>query len=144
MNTTEKLTALKTKGTLSALWIYVLLNMLFRDIHEMGRPGMLAEMMNSSPPEILLVVSAVVLQLLIGMVILTHLLPNSISRWANLVMGVVGIPLLLFSTMLNDADDYVFLGFELLAVLAVVIVAWRWRVPEMPSEPAVRSLTETA
>ncbi len=143
MTVNEKMTALGTKGALTALWIYVLLNMLFRDIHELGRPGMLAEMMNNSPPEILLVASAFVLQLLIGMVALTPVLPAKFSRWANLVMGALGIPLLLVSTMINDADDYVFLGFELLAMLAIVIVAWRWRVPQSTSEPAVRPLTET-
>ena len=33
------------KAVLSALWIFFLLNMLFRDIHELFRPGLLEEMM---------------------------------------------------------------------------------------------------
>lgn len=34
------------RALLSVLWIFVVLNFFARDIHELGRPGMLAHMMS--------------------------------------------------------------------------------------------------
>jgi len=45
MNTTLTMSDVDMRAKLSALWIYVFLNMIFRDLHELGRPGFLKEMM---------------------------------------------------------------------------------------------------
>ena len=36
------------KAVLSTLWMFVLLNIIFRDIHDLFRPGFLEEMMTGS------------------------------------------------------------------------------------------------
>lgn len=44
MDTNHALMTMDRKAKLSAAWVFVLLNVIFRDLHELFRPGMLAEM----------------------------------------------------------------------------------------------------
>ncbi len=41
----HKTIGMDIKALLSTLWIFVLFNMIFRDLHEFGRPGFLEEIM---------------------------------------------------------------------------------------------------
>ena len=45
MDANQKIFITDMKAKLSTLWIFVLLNIIFRDIHEFFRPGLLEEMM---------------------------------------------------------------------------------------------------
>jgi hypothetical protein len=45
MNSNKKTTGIDMKALLSTSWIFVLLNVIFRDIHELFRPELLKEMM---------------------------------------------------------------------------------------------------
>lgn len=45
MEINQKLSTLEMKTRLSTLWIFTLLNVIFRDIHEFVRPGFLEELM---------------------------------------------------------------------------------------------------
>jgi len=45
MNTTLTMNDLDKRAKLSALWVFVFLNIIFRDLHELGRPGLLEEIM---------------------------------------------------------------------------------------------------
>ena len=44
----HKTIGMDIKALLSTLWIFVLFNMVFRDLHEFGRPGFLEEIMTGS------------------------------------------------------------------------------------------------
>ena len=121
------------RAVLSSLWIVVLFNMLFRDIHELARPGALEEYMAMQVPEGLLLASGVVLSLLIAMIVLNHVLSRNAARWANLLLSLLAIAGLA-SNPPRDLDDIWFLAVEVGALAAVMRLAWTWR-PEQPEQP---------
>ena len=79
------------RGVLSSLWIFVLFNMLFRDIHEFARPGAIEEFMAMEVAEGLLLAAGIVLSLFISMIVLNRVLPSGAARWANVTVSVVAI-----------------------------------------------------
>jgi len=95
MDTNQKLITMDMKAKLSISWIFVLLNVIFRDIHELFRPGLLAEMMTGTVngvqmTEGTLLVAGIMLEIPIAMVLLSRVLPYRINRWANLIASVIG------------------------------------------------------
>ncbi len=126
------------RGVLSALWAFVLFNMLFRDIHELLRPGAIEEFMSATVSEATLLASGVALSTLISMVVLSRVLPHRANRWANL-----GVAVLALGSMLalppNDLDDAWFLGVEIVGLAAIMWLASTWR-----AEAAVTTEPERA
>lgn len=110
---------------LSTLWIFVLLNMIFRDLHQLANPGYLEEAMASATPELLLI-AGIVLEVEIGMVLLSRILPYYYNRWANIIVPLVFIAIML-SFGVTDLDDIWFLIIQILALLYTVWVAWHWQ-----------------
>lgn len=131
INPNISLLAMKTK--LSTLWIVVLFNMLFRDLHEFARTGFLEEMlaMTSNGAQIsegLLLGAAIVLQIPIGMIFLTQVLNVRVNRWANLIAAVFTIVMIVGNNLAPDLDDAFFVVVECAALLLVVFYAWRWSI----------------
>ena len=116
---------------LSTLWIYVLLSMLFRDVHEFFRDGFISELANAGTVNgtevtgTTLLVFGLVLQLPLAMVVLARVLPRQISRVANTVVAVL-MALGVVGVWPKDADDIVFGIFQLVALAAIVIICHRW------------------
>ena len=122
------------RGVLSSLWIFVLFNMLFRDIHEFARPGAIEEFMATSVAEGTLLAAGVVLTLFISMIVLNRVLPSGAARWANLAASVVAIASMVANAP-RDLDDVWFFGVETLALLAIIGLAWTWRTDPSDSSP---------
>ncbi len=123
----------ETKMKLSTLWIWVLLNMLFRDMHEFARTRFLEEMlaMTSNGAQIsegLLLAAAIVLQIPIGMVFLTQLLDFRASQLANMIAAAITLVLIISNNLAPDLDDAFFALVECVALLLVIWYAWKWRV----------------
>jgi Sec-independent protein secretion pathway component TatC len=123
------LLAMKTK--LSTLWIVVLFNMLFRDIHEFARTGYLEEMLamtsnGAQIPEGFLLAAAVVLEIPILMIFLTQVLNVKVNRWVNLIAAVFMIVAIVSNNLAPDLDDLFYVAFECVALLLVIWYAWRW------------------
>lgn len=122
---------LATKVKLSALWIVVLFNMLFRDLHEFARTGFLEEIMamtsnGAQIPEGLLLGAAIFLQIPIGMIFLTQILNIKANRWANIIAAVLTTVMIVANNLAPDLDDLFFAAVECAALLLVVWYAWRW------------------
>ena len=114
------------RGVLSSLWIFVLLNMLFRDMHEFARPGAIEEFMTLEVAEGVLLGSGIALSMFISMVVLNRVLPSLAARWANIIVGGVAIASMV-AIPPGDLDDIWFFTVEVLALLAVIRLAWTWR-----------------
>ncbi|MGB7339266.1 MAG: DUF6326 family protein [Phototrophicaceae bacterium] len=121
MNTSNK------PALLSTLWIFVLFNMIFRDIHQFANPGYLEEAMVGVTPELLLM-AGIVLEVQIAMVLLPRILPYRYNRWTNIIVSIVFIGIM-SSFGVTDLDDIWFLTIEILALLAIIWMAWRWQEP---------------
>ena len=131
MTTDPNINLLAMKMKLSTLWIVVLFNMLFRDIHEFARTGFLEEMLamtsnGAQIPEGLLLAAAVVLEIPIIMIFLTQVLDVKANRRANLIAAVFMIVAIVSNNLAPDLDDLFYVAFECVALLLVVWYAWRW------------------
>jgi hypothetical protein len=131
MDAARELITTDTRAKLSAVWIFVLLNVVFRDLHDLFRPGILQEMMSGVVNGVqltqeTLLLAGVVLEIPIAMVLLSRLLAYRVNRWANIIASVVTIPLLLISGP-KDLDDVWFLAIEVITLLLLAWYTWRWR-----------------
>lgn len=117
---------LRTASILSSLWTFVLLSMLFRDVHEIPKPEFLEEAMNSTVPDELFLAAGIILGMAILMVPLSKLLPRLWSRRANLLVVVI-IAIGILANPPGDLDDYWFAVLELLGLGTIAWIAWRWR-----------------
>lgn len=123
------------RALLSALWTYVLLSMLLRDVHELFHPGYLAELVNGEPvDQTNLLIGGILLQVPLALVPLSLVLPGTIARWSN-VVGAVVMTAGKLALPPGDADDYVFTGFQLAALVAIAAIAFRWKTSRR-DEPA--------
>jgi Family of unknown function (DUF6326) len=135
MNSDQMLITMNVRAKLSTLWIFVLLNVIFRDIHELFRHGLLEEMMTGTVngvqmTEGTLLVAGIMLEVLLAMVILSRVLEYRANRWANIVVGVIAIPLVI-GIGPKDLDDMFFATIEVVALALIIWSAWTWPTPEL-------------
>ena len=80
------------KALLSTLWIFVLFNMLFRDLHDFVRPGLLEEMMagvvnGTQITDELLLVGGIMVEIPIAMVLLSRILKYGLNQQQLLIIS---------------------------------------------------------
>ncbi len=121
-----------TRTVLSTLWIFVLLNIFAKDIHELGRSGMLQQIMTGvidgvTITEELMLLGGVMIEIPILMVLLSQILPHKICRRANIGAGALTIMIEVYGNLNPDLDNAFFLAIKILALLGVIRVAWKWK-----------------
>ena len=119
------------KALLSTLWIFVLFNMIFRDLHEFGRPGFLEEIMTGvvngvQITEGLMLIGGIMAEIPISMVLLSRVLKYRVNRWANIIAGAITIAMII-NNGVKDLDDIFFAAIEIVALSVVIWCAWKWR-----------------
>lgn len=130
MSTIEKSTGMDIKALLSTLWIFVLLNIIFRDLHEFISPGFLEEAIRGyvdgqKITEGLIFIGAIIVEIPIAMVLLSRILKYKINRRVNMVAAVITIAVTLSSVPKVPADIF-FDVVEVVALLAIVWFSWKW------------------
>ncbi|WP_298838517.1 DUF6326 family protein [uncultured Roseobacter sp.] len=130
------------RPTLSLLWLFAILNMVFRDIHEFTMAStlneILSENINGNPmSETVLLFGAFAVELLLLGFLLTALLPPRASRTLNLVLVPVAVAGMLYIPP-ADPDDIFFAVVQLCAFAAAFALTWRWQ-PVQHSNSYVRA-----
>ncbi len=119
------------KALLSTLWIFVLLNIIFRDLHEFFRAGMIEEIITGTPvSEQVMLIGGIMMEIPILMVLLSRILNYRINRWANIIIGAVIIALII-GVGSKDLDDIFFATIEVIALSAIIWLAVKWREPKI-------------
>ncbi|MGB5171540.1 MAG: DUF6326 family protein [Eudoraea sp.] len=119
-----------TQTLLSTLWIFILLNMVFRDLHQLGNKSFLEEIMTGvvNGVEItdeLMLIGGFLAELPILMVLLSRILSNKVNKWANIIASIITM-LVLFSGLASaDMDDAFFMIIEAAAFLVIIVTAWK-------------------
>ena len=131
MNTTLTMNDLDKRAKLSSLWVFVFLNMIFRDLHELGRPGFLEEIMTGVVNGVqvtdgLMLIGGIMIAVPLLMIPLIQFLNLRANRLANLVMGVLQIVSVVGVNRAPDLDDVFFAVIELVALLLILRLAWNW------------------
>ena len=130
MHTSKPFITTDIKALLSTLWIFVLLNIIFRDIHEFVKSGFLEEVMAGTVngveiTEGLMVVGWMMAEIPISMVLFSRILKYQVNRWANIVTGTLTIAFVV-SNGARDLDDVFFAVAEFVALALIVWHAWKW------------------
>ncbi|RZV42822.1 MAG: hypothetical protein EX269_14315 [Acidimicrobiales bacterium] len=125
----ERVAVLEKKAVIFALWIFVLLNFIFRDLHEIGKAEFLEEALTGTYngtelTEALFLLGGIMVEIPIAMTLMTWILPLRSNRWANIIIPPLwGLTLI---GMAGDLDDYFHFGLMLIALAAIVWQAWNW------------------
>ncbi|NET81765.1 MAG: hypothetical protein F6J94_07290 [Moorea sp. SIO1F2] len=126
----KKTIGIDRKALLSTLWIFFLLNMIFRDIHEFFRPGLLEQIMTgivngTQVTDGMLLVGSIIVEIPISMVLLSRILNYRLNRWANMIAGAITIAFVI-GIGPKDLDDMFFSTIEVLSLSLIVWYAWKW------------------
>lgn len=117
--------------TLSLLWLFAILNILFRDIHEMSTASAVNEILSghvSGRPvtEEALLIGGFAVELLLLAFLLSALLPPPTAKRINLAFAPLAIIGVLCGAP-SDLDDYFFAAVEIATFATITVMAWLWR-----------------
>lgn len=132
----ERIELLERRALLSALWLFVLLNFIFRDLHEIVKAEFLADALQGiyngrEVTEAMFLLGGIIVEVPIVMMLMAWVLPLRATRWTNVV--VAPLFALTFIGAPGDLDDYFHVGVILIALAIVVWKAWTWERPASQS-----------
>ena len=118
------------QALLSTLWIFILFNMIFRDLHQLGKKGFLEEIMTGvvngiEITEELMLFGGFLAEIPILMVLLSRILHDKANKWANIIASVITFLVLVSAVPSADMDDIFFMIIEFVAFLAIILIAWK-------------------
>lgn len=119
-----------TRTKLSALWLFILLNIIFRDIHQFALASHLEMLLTGyyngvEITEELMLLGGFLVEIPIAMVLFSLLLTRRIGRPVTLIAAILTTGTLL-STAPSDMDDMFHLIIELAAMAVILRTAWTW------------------
>ena len=122
------------KVLLSTLWIFVILNMIFLDVHAFFKPGFIAEIMTgvvngTQMTPGLLLIGAILVEIPIAMVLLSRVLKYKTNRWANIIVSIITMFGIL-NNISSDPDKIFFGTIMIITLLYIVQYAWKWPKPK--------------
>ena len=122
---------LHPKLKLSALWLFTLLNVIFRDIHQFTMKSHLEMLLTGyyngmEVTEELMLIGGMVLEIPIAMVLFSLLLKRKYNRLANIIAVIISAGLFLVEPP-SDLDDWFFKIVEFIAFIAILVTAWKWK-----------------
>ena len=141
MNTIKKTTEMEdvkinVKLKLSALWAALMLLYIYADHFSLFRTGQIEEMISGriGPFPVTqgsLLAFSILMMIPAVMVFLSLALKPTVSRWANIILGVL-YTLVNISNLIGETWVYyiVFGVVEIVLTLLIVWYAWKWRNPE--------------
>ena len=117
---------------LATLWLFVILNILFRDIHQLFNTEFLHEMLTgvvngNELTELLMFQAGIGVEILLLMVPLSRLAPPVWNRRLHLVLTPIAMVVIATSMAAPDMDDYFFTVVELFTLAVILWQAWRWQ-----------------
>jgi len=123
----------RTQTLLSTLWIFIILNMFARDFHELGRPGMLEQVMSGVVDGViitegLMLLGGIMWEIFLVMVVLSQVLRYKINRCVNMIVGLIAIAIIVMTNLSPDLDNIFFMVVEIISLVAIIGIAWRWKI----------------
>lgn len=133
--------SIDTRTKLSALWLFILLNIIFRDIHQFTVASHLEMLLTGyyngiEITEELLLLGGFLVQIPIAMVLFSLMFTRRVGRPVTAIAALATTGTLL-STAPTDMDDTFHLIVELIAIAAILWTAWAW--PETEATAALAS-----
>jgi len=123
---------LEKRVRLSLIWVFVTLNTFARDFHELGREGMLEQMLSGvvngvEITETLMLVGGIMSEVPILMILVSLLLGRSLNRIVTPIGALITIVLLAGLNANPDLDNIFFFAIQLIALVSIVWTCVRWK-----------------
>ena len=118
-----KTTRINPQSLLSTLWIFILFNIIFRDLHQFLAEGYIQDMIDLRLSEKSLLWYAFILEIPIAMVLLTRILMPKTNKWFNLIAASIMLIGLLFGLPSADLDDIFFTVVNMISLVAIGRIA---------------------
>lgn len=112
--------------------MFVLLNFIFRDLHEIVKADFLAGALNGvyngqEVTEAMFLLGGILVEIPIVMMLMAWVLSFRANRWANVVVApLFGLTLI---GAAGDLDDYFHMGLIVIALATIAWTTWRWERP---------------
>ena len=137
MNSNKKIIDMDRRVLLSAIWIFILFNMIYADIIGMLVPGYL-ELLDTYSKIFTwrtLVLFSILLEIPIAMTLLSRVLNYKANRWAH----TIAVPITILFVMFGGSDGSIpppsYLFFATIEVMAMSLTVWlawkKWPNPEL-------------
>jgi hypothetical protein len=132
MNVNNKLIEIQDKKvTLSTLWVFVMFCIAYADIIGFIEPGTLENIINGNvgfelTPAMILIFS-LFQAIPIAMILVSRWFRRDVNRWLNIFASVLTLLYVLGGGNWESASYPVFAALEVVAMLAIIWLAWTWR-----------------
>ncbi len=113
------------KILLSTLWVFILFNMILRDLHEFPTEGYVEHIMLLKLSEEAMLFYAFIVETPILMILLSRLLKANANRWANTIAVIVSSLGILYTLPTGHLDEYFFATANAIAFFWILRTAWR-------------------
>ena len=67
-------------------------------------------------------------EIFLVMVVLSQVLKYRINRCVNMIVGLIAIVIVVMTNLSPDLDNIFFMIIEIIALVAIIGVAWRWKI----------------
>jgi len=125
------------KVILSTLWVFFILNILYADVIGIIENTMTGidistaengELIQAILSPAMLLLIAIILELGMGMVVLSRVLKHAVNRWANIAIAIIQALVLTASLFVGSPKMYYifFATVELTTLLFIIWYAWTW------------------
>ena len=131
------MSAIDTRLKLSALWLFFLVNIIFRDLHQLLSPGYIdwviaGDMFGMEITDEILLFGGIAVEVMLLMVLAPQFLPRRALRVINLIAALFTGALILFTPPI-DPDDVFFLIICLTSLAVAVWFGWTRLAPSAES-----------
>lgn len=116
---------IEAQTLLSTLWIFILFNMILRDLHEFPTEGYIEELISLKLSEKVMLFYGFMVEIPILMVLFSRLLNDTANKWANMLAASIALLGILSTLPAADMDDVFFAIISSAALLAVMLTAWQ-------------------
>jgi len=120
---------IKAQTLISTLWIFILFNMLLRDLHEFPTEGYVEELMSLNLSDGTMLIFAFIVEIPISMIVLSRILNNKANKWVNSIAVIVTSVGILYTIPNGDLDDIFFAIVNSIAFVVIILTVWK-----LPSE----------
>ncbi len=137
MNTNKKATVMDRKILLSAIWVFVVLNYLYCDVLALMDAESLKQIMTGNVGGIemtqgFLLGAGILMEISIGMGLLSRVLKYGVNRWANVIAGTITTVVQVLSLFVGSAPTMYYIFFSIIEIASTALIvwlAWTWHQP---------------
>ncbi|MEL6717395.1 MAG: DUF6326 family protein [Bacteroidota bacterium] len=112
---------IQPQSLISTLWVFVLFNMLLRDLHEFPTEGYVEKMMSLHLSEETMLFYAFIVEIPISMVLLSRILNNKANKWANIIAVIISSLGILYTFPTGHLDEYFFAIANAVAFVVIIL-----------------------